>query len=241
MKIKSIWLRRIHKWVGLVIGLQFVLWAISGAAMALCDMEVVAGGARPELAEAPLQGEASGWPKIAGQLATAKIEALRLRTVLDRPVVEVRTSESTQIFDASTGVRLAIDAAAARAIAQASHPQFATPVAATLLTEASLAVRNHEPPIWQIEFADGQASSYYVSATTGALLERRNDTWRWWDFFWMLHNMDYANRTSFNHPLIIAAGIGMVWLALTGFWLLFRTMWRHDLAWARKRRITGRG
>lgn len=39
MTIKSIWLLRIHKWVGLAVGLQFVLWAISGAAMALLDME----------------------------------------------------------------------------------------------------------------------------------------------------------------------------------------------------------
>jgi hypothetical protein len=45
----------------------------------------------------------------------------------------------------------------------------------------------------------------------------------------MLHNMDYAQRTSFNHPLIITVGIAMAWLAVTGSWLLFRTMWRHDL------------
>jgi hypothetical protein len=44
----------------------------------------------------------------------------------------------------------------------------------------------------------------------------------------MLHNMDYAERTSFNHPLIIMVGFAMAWLAVTGFWLLFRTMWRHD-------------
>ena len=83
------------------------------------------------------------------------------------------------------------------------------------------------------DFADDDASTYYVSATTGAVLERRNDTWRWWDFFWMLHNMDYADRTSFNHPLVITAGIAMAWLAVTGFWLLFRTMWRHDFVWIR--------
>ncbi|MGK5512375.1 hypothetical protein ACSNN5_30410, partial [Brevibacillus formosus] len=87
----------------------------------------------------------------------------------------------------------------------------------------------------QVDFADDNASTYYVSATTGAVLERRNDTRRWWDFFWMLHNMDYVDRMSFNHPLIITAGVAMAWLAVTGFWLLFRTMWRHDFAWVRAR------
>ena len=38
MIIKSIWLRRVHKWVGIVIGLQFLLWAISGTAMALLEV-----------------------------------------------------------------------------------------------------------------------------------------------------------------------------------------------------------
>ena len=102
----------------------------------------------------------------------------------------------------------------------------------TPLNELTLAVREHQLPIWQVEFRDEQHSSYYVSGSTGAILERRNDTWRWWDFFWMLHNMDYADRSSFNHPLIITVGIAMAWLAVTGLWLLFRTMWRHDFRWA---------
>ena len=94
--------------------------------------------------------------------------------------------------------------------------------------------REHELPIWRVDFRDDANSSYYVSGSTGAILERRNDSWRWWDFFWMLHNMDYANRTSFNHPLIITVGFALAWLAVTGFWLLFRTMWRHDFVAIRR-------
>ena len=45
----------------------------------------------------------------------------------------------------------------------------------------------------------------------------------------MLHIMDYAKRTSFNHPVIWMFGFAAVWLAITGFWLLFRTGWRRDL------------
>jgi hypothetical protein len=85
-----------------------------------------------------------------------------------------------------------------------------------------------------VDFDDAANSSYFVSGTTGQLLERRNDSWRWWDFFWMLHNMDYAKRTSFNHPLIIIVGVAAAWLAATGFWLLFRTMWRHDFSAVRR-------
>lgn len=102
----------------------------------------------------------------------------------------------------------------------------------------SSGVRDHSLPIWQIDFDDEQNSSYYVSGSTGELLERRNDTWRLWDFFWMLHIMDYGGRSSFNHSLIITLGFAAVWLAVTGVWLLFRTGWRSDfkrLRWRRSR------
>ena len=235
MTIKSIWLRRIHKWVGLAVGLQFVLWAISGAAMALLDMEAVAGGPHPETVATAGVGDPAAWPTIVRQIGPERIEGLHSGVVLDKPVLEIRTGRSTMIFNARTGERMAIDARAARAVAEMHHPDRAKSVAVRLIIEASLPIRDHDPPIWQVEFADDGASTYYVSATTGAVLERRNDTWRWWDFFWMLHNMDYADRTSFNHPLIITAAIAMAWLAVTGFWLLFRTMWRHDFAWIRRR------
>ena len=47
----------------------------------------------------------------------------------------------------------------------------------------------------------------------------------------MLHNMDYANRTSFNHPLIIFVAFGVLWLSTTGFYLLFKSFKRRDFRW----------
>src|SRR3546814_17815983 len=36
----------------------------------------------------------------------------------------------------------------------------------------------------------------------------------------MLHIMDYTGRQDFNNPLVIMAGSGGLWIALSGFWLL---------------------
>ena len=234
MTIKSIWLRKIHKWVGLVIGLQFLIWAISGTAMALLPMDEVAGGESVEQAAPAIPAGGKAWPNIQRSLAGQPVTGLSLRPLPGRQALEVTTKEGVRLFDASNGQPIVIDGAAAQAIASAAHPAGAVDSKAEPLRELNLAVREHELPIWQVDFRDGQNSSYYVSGTTGAILERRNDTWRLWDFFWMLHNMDYANRSSFNHPLIIMVGFAMAWLAVTGFWLLFRTMWRHDFAALRR-------
>lgn len=233
MTIKSIWLRKIHKWVGLVIGLQFLIWAVSGTAMALINMEEVAGGAMSEHAATSLPAT-SGWPDIQRQLRGEEVTAISLRALPGRQAVQVTTAAGVKLFDAASGQPVVIDRPTAATVASEMHPDGLTPTRVAPLTELTLAVREHEMPIWRADFADQKNSSYYVSGTTGELLERRNDSWRWWDFFWMLHNMDYAERTSFNHPLIIMVGFAMAWLAVTGFWLLFRTMWRHDFGWIRR-------
>jgi hypothetical protein len=231
--IKSIWLRRIHKWVGLIIGLQFLLWAISGTAMALLDMDEVAGGERAERPIRALSAGTAAWPRVQQALAGRPVTKVSIQPLPWGQTLQVTTQGGrTHLFDTRNGARVRIAAREAQLIAASAHPGNATISSTKPLRELTLAVREHELPIWQVDFRDGQHSSYYVSGTTGAILERRNDSWRWWDFFWMLHNMDYAKRTSFNHPLIITAGIAMAWLAVTGFWLLFRTMWRHDFKWA---------
>lgn len=234
MIIKSIWLRKIHKWIGLVIGLQFLAWTISGSAMALISMDEVAGGPMAEQPSARLPSSATGWPTVQRQLGDQPIRTLSLRSLPDRQAIEVATARDVRLFDLRTGQPIGIDAATAAAIANAAHPAGLPPSGVTRLSSLGFAVREHQLPIWRVDFDDRKNSSYYVSGVNGELLERRNDSWRWWDFFWMLHNMDYANRTSFNHPLIIVVGVSMAWLAVTGFWLLFRTMWRHDFGALRR-------
>ena len=236
MTIKSIWLRKVHKWVGLIIGLQFLIWAISGTAMALLPMDEVAGGDMADQPAPAIPTTGSAWPTIQRELGDRPVSKVSLRALPQGQAIEVTTSAGVRLFDAARGNPIVIDRARAIAIAGGSHPRGAPVIAAEPLEELTLPVREHQLPIWQVDFRDDANSSYYVSATTGELLERRNDSWRWWDFFWMLHNMDYAKRTSFNHPLIIMVGFAMSWLAVTGFWLLFRTMWRHDFAWVHRKR-----
>ena len=222
-------LRRIHKWIGLILGLQFLIWTFSGAMMAVLDMDTVAGGKAIAAASQTLPVESTAWPRVQTVLGGEPVTAVAVRALLDRPVLEVATRKGVKLFDAADGRQILVDAALARDVAQRGYTGSGAVRRVQSLAKLELAVREHALPIWRVDFADEANSSFYVSGVTGKLLERRNDTWRTWDFFWMLHNMDYVNRTSFNHPLIVVFAFGIVWLAITGFWLLFRTMWKPDL------------
>ena len=99
------------------------------------------------------------------------------------------------------------------------------------VAEPTLETRKHQGATWRVDFADADGMSIYVSEATGRVVERRSDTWRLFDIFWMLHTMDYTGRDDFNHPLIIALAFGTLWLAATGVYLVSKSFRRADFRW----------
>ena len=73
-----------------------------------------------------------------------------------------------------------------------------------------------------MKLADADNTHIYIDQATGAVAARRNDAWRRFDFFWMLHTMDYSGRDDFNTPWLI--GFSVLGLLSVGsgwvIWLL---------------------
>ncbi len=218
------WLRRIHKWLGLLIGIQFLLWMASGALMSLLDGDKVDGSLSrmPTLASAPWPSGAISVDTVLARQQTP-VRTLATGWLLGKPVFRLTSSKGTRLADAMTGQPLVIDAATARALAVASYAGLGDPAAPRLL-ERSGEVRKHQGRVWVVDFSDADGTAVYVAAETGAIVAHRNDTWRLFDFFWMLHIMDYWDREDFNNPLVIGSGLGGLWLALTGIWLLITSL-----------------
>jgi Na+-transporting NADH:ubiquinone oxidoreductase subunit F len=216
------WIRKLHKWVGLIITLQFVLWTGSGLIMSLLDHESVEGHQhQAEHAHAP-----KVWPTdllspsqvlAAAGRPVQTIEAFWLR---DRPVYRLTDKRATWLVDAAHGWLVQVDAATASAIAASDYVGEGAPGLPERLETATLEVRGHDGPIWRVPFQDEDGTTLYVSGQDGRILERRNDNWRLFDIVWMLHIMDYTGRQNFNNPLVIMMTSGGLWIALSGFWLL---------------------
>lgn len=225
-------IRTLHKWFALILGLQLLLWTISGAMMAMLDHHKVSGEhtvAAPASLAAPTQLVPIG---TLAEAVGSPVQGVKLRPLHDRYVFEVKAATGTAMFDAANGRRVAIDAAVARRLATAAYIGEGQVNAVELVTQHGLETRGLVLPLWKARFDDADNTTLYVATATGEVVERRNDTWRLWDVFWMLHIMDYSNRTSFNHPLIITVATGVAWLALSGVILLFRSFRRSDFAWA---------
>ncbi|MHB8911359.1 MAG: PepSY domain-containing protein [Lysobacter sp.] len=233
------WIRRLHKWVGLIIVLQFVVWMGSGLLMSLLDPDSLEGRDH-QTSQAP---EASAWPQgllaPAQVLAAAKspVQAIETAWLQERPVYRLTHKSTVWLVDAQAGRPVPIDAAMARSIAAADYAGEARAGQPERMKTATLEVRGHEGPIWRVPFGDEDNTTLYVSGQDGRILERRNDTWRVFDFVWMLHIMDYTGRQDFNNPLVIMAASGGLWIALSGFWLLVTSFRLSEFIPPRWRRI----
>lgn len=231
------WIRKLHKWVGLVIALQFVVWTASGLTMSLLDHDTVEGHQH----QASHAQEAAAWPigmlAPARLLATAKqpVQTIEATWLQQRPVYRLTHKSSSWLVDAKDGRPVKVDAAIAGAIAAADYVGDGRAGSPEWMQAATLEVRDHEGPIWRVPFNDEDDTTLYVSGRDGRILERRNGSWRVFDFVWMLHIMDYTGRQNFNNPLVIMAASGGLWIALSGFWLLITSLRLSEFVPARWR------
>ena len=221
--------RTTHKWLALIIAIQAVFWTLSGLYMSVIHIDIIHGDRlvrTPQASAIPLAGLIEPGHLI--HLA-AGLKSARLETQLGRPVYVVDAAGGKALVDAKTGARLSpIDEAGARARAKALFAEAGEVVSAELLTQAKpIELQSRTLPLWRVEFEGTWRPTFYISPFTGELVARRHDLWRAYDFVWMLHIMDYENRTDVNNVLIRVA----TWMAfvtsLTGAWLLLYSFRRR--------------
>ncbi|MBA0223288.1 2Fe-2S iron-sulfur cluster-binding protein [Stenotrophomonas sp. TWI169] len=234
------WLRRLHRWIGVLVGLQFLVWLGSGLGMSLLDPDRIAGTSQRAAPAAP-----PAWPadtvSPADALRAARWPAATLDSgwLLQAPVYRLQSAEGTEVIDARDGRRITIDPVIALRVAQAAYRGQGVPAAPVHLAH-SLETRGHPDAVWRVDFGDAQDTTVYVSADSGQVLEHRTATWRLFDVFWMLHIMDYAARANFNNPLVVGMGLGGLWMALTGAWLLLASVRLHEFVphrWRSRRQL----
>jgi uncharacterized iron-regulated membrane protein len=215
-------LRILHKWLGLIIGLQLLLWTVSGFMFAWLDHDAVSAEhgthvpPRAVLTAGERVVEPDAW---IANYPLAEVLDVTLMSLLDRWVYRIRLKDRVELRRADDGSRFEIDEALVGRLARAHYAGDGAPRIVSLHT--TLEARG-AGAVWQASFDDSQRTSLYFSAADGRLVATRNDTWRLFDFFWMLHTMDYRGRDNFNNPLVILAATGALWLGISGGLLLFR-------------------
>jgi len=228
-----IFMRKLHKWLTLVIGVQLIVWLVTGTVISLINQEEVGGGVTRQPVSAGALAAPFGklFPSTKLTLDTTAVQAITLLRILQHPVYRVELAGEVALFDASTGDQVQIDKPLAEAIARTSYTGIGEIASSELSASGSDEVRDFQGPIWRVNFADDLATRVYVSSRDGQVLAHRNSSWKIVDFLLMLHFMDYVRADSFNNPQIIVVGFGTLWIAISGVLLVLYSFSRSDFLW----------
>ena len=220
-------IRKLHKWIGLIIGLQLLAWVLGGLVMTSLPIERVRGEHLRAAAPDVDWQQASYSPQQILQLYPGA-RLIKLSHRLGEPAYVLQHNQTEMLVSASSGRAYSpLASAQAIALAQAAFIGTAAQPEANYLTEAPIEYRNKALPAWQVRMQDDENTHVYLDAQTGEVTAMRTGTWRVFDFFWMLHVMDYSTRDDFNHPLVISAAAIALTAILSGFFMLYFVMRRR--------------
>ncbi|RDV29131.1 Na+-transporting NADH:ubiquinone oxidoreductase subunit F [Alteromonas aestuariivivens] len=228
------WIRKIHKWASLVVGMQFLLWLGSGLYFNLMDHHKVGGHTyRSHAHHEPgdIDVTALVEPKAVLQrnpksVVITQIELLgQPYYLLTHKLGLYRDFENDySLVDAYSGERVDIDASFATRLARQSYNGPGAVDSVTLLQPPLEDFPKQKNATWRVNFADDIDTSVYIEAGSGRVVGHSDAHKRLADIFFMLHFMDYGNEGSFNNIQIILFAFITLWLALTGL------IWTVDLA-----------
>ncbi len=224
-------IRKSHKWITLIIGIQALLWMLSGAYMATVDIDFIHGDSLVRNTNELLTiGEQSLYPMndVLGRFPDAT--AVDVVSREGSPYYVISSAGETYLLDATNGVqRSPLTRESIVSLAGHYYAGDGGIVSVNLLSDPATKpseIQTRPLPLWQVNFDDGINTAFYLSPSTGELITRRHTFWRAYDFLWMFHIMDYEDRSDINNNLLrVAASVGLI-MAVSGIWLLIFSLRR---------------
>ncbi len=220
MKLK-IFIRKFHRWLSIIIGIQITFWVISGAYFTIVPLKTVRGEDRMNLPNPPVlpQADLASPSHILRQYPG--ITRLNLEHSGDSVVYACYFNEDLPQFllDAATGEKLPPkDPTEILTFAQADYGEGFESDTVKLMETAPPEYAG-PLPVYQVAVSDTRKTRLYLSPVTGEVLKRRNRYWRIFDFLWMFHIMDFKDRSNFNNNLVRTLAIASMGVVCSGYLL----------------------
>lgn len=226
-KNKHFYIRKTHRYLGVILGIQFLLWTISGLYFSWTNIDEVHGDF--ERKNPPHLSASYSFisPTVIISQFAAKadlIQHIQIVNILQKPFYSISlikgNTVTTILADAQTGIiRQPVGQQEAIEIAKESFAGNTSIKETEYITIVGKHDEYREKPLpaWKIYFQNPANTNIYVSSETGKVETIRNRKWRTFDFLWMLHTMDYNGRDNINNWVLRAFSIFGLITVLSGF------------------------
>ncbi|WP_299819058.1 PepSY domain-containing protein [uncultured Pontibacter sp.] len=229
-------IRKAHRYLGLLTGLQFVFWTMGGLYFSWSDIDEIHGDFQRRAAANFSSTMAMASPaQVLAQLPQAdSVKSIKLIEVLGQPLYQVVYFASlgaepmahTQLALAKDGtLRAPLTQEEAVQMARRSFNEKVEVQQVEYLTAGHVG-KHHEYresplPAYAVTMQHPTSTTVYVATERGEVTKFRNNKWRVFDFMWMLHTMDYEGRDNFGNWLLRAFSVAGMVTILSGFALYF--------------------
>ena len=214
----AIKIRKTHRYLGLFLGIQFLFWTISGLYFSWTNIDEIRG---EHLINKNVQLKDFSELISPSKLNESNINSIELRDISGVPYYWINNAN---LYNAYTGnLKYSITKNEAIDIAKQN---LVGGLEIKSINYISTVDKHHEYrnkllPAYVISFKDKKNIKAYVSSLDGKFQTVRHRNWRWFDFLWMTHTMDYESRDNFNNTLLRAFSLLGLITVLSGFTLWF--------------------
>lgn len=213
------WIRKSHRYLGIFLGLQFLMWTISGIYFSWTDIDAIHGD---HFKNMDYQPQAFTGLIAPSELKLEKgINSIEIRDINNVPYYWVNQN---QLFNALDGkVKSSINKDEALNIAgnHIKKELQVNDVAFIEKVDTHHEYREKLLPAYVISYKGYESLKAYVSAVDGKFQTVRHRDWRIFDFLWMTHTMDYEGRDDFNTTVLRAFSLLGLITVLSGFLLWY--------------------
>jgi hypothetical protein len=207
---KKLMLRKAHRYIGLFISIQLLLWTLGGIYFSWTDIDEIHGDDLKSLTTEKDNIEISAQQILEGRNDILSVKGLNTSYLAQKPIyhldyISTQKKPINVLIDAITGKEITeISEPLAKEIAIYNASFKANIISSQYLTETDghHEYREKALPAWAITFDHDSSPTFYINAKSGKLESVRHDSWRVFDFLWMLHTMDYQSRDDFGNWLI---------------------------------------
>ncbi len=200
-------IRRTHRYLGVLLGIQFFMWTLGGLYFSWSNMDDVHGDPQKKLTPQYRANLVFASPSVALSNLNQKMKAdsiltIALIDILGKPTYRIEflhegMHKMYQLADAQTGVLrdpLSIEEATTLAKQQFNGEPTVKSVEELKDVNGHHEYRENPLPAVAVTFEHPTATTVYVATEMGIVSKYRNTKWRIFDFLWMLHTMDYQSR-----------------------------------------------
>ena len=211
-------IRKAHRYLGLFLGVQFLFWTISGLYFSWTDLDEIHGDHFKKVKQ---QVSFTNLINVNDLEFKDPIKTFELREIADLPYYFINDSILYNAYNGNLKDSVSVEEAI-----KISNKNILDKYKISSVDKIYEVGNHHEYrgkplPAFVISYEGSEKLKSYVSIIDGKFQTVRHRDWRWFDFLWMTHTMDYETRDDFNNKLIRAFSLLGLITVMSGFLLWF--------------------